>query len=72
MHDGSLDWWHPECTATCFIIVSTVEIHRLILDVCVCLHKLICFLGVYFFIDLIVWIPLKRLKMVYSATAVLL
>jgi len=26
--------WHPECTATCFIIVTIVEIHRLIIDVC--------------------------------------
>jgi len=29
------DWWHPECTATFFIIVTIVEIHRLIIDVCV-------------------------------------
>jgi len=28
----SFDWWHPECTATCFIIVTIVEIHRLIID----------------------------------------
>jgi len=23
------DWWHPKCTATCFIFVTIVEIHRL-------------------------------------------
>jgi len=28
----SFDWWHPECTATCYIIN-----HWLILGVCVCL-----------------------------------
>jgi len=28
----SFDWWHPECTETCFIIVTIVEIHRLIID----------------------------------------
>jgi len=27
------DWWHPEYAAKCFIIVTIVEIHRLILDV---------------------------------------
>jgi len=27
------DWWHPEYTAKCFIIVTIIEIHRLILDV---------------------------------------
>jgi len=31
----SFDWLHPECTATCFIIVTNVEIHRLILNLCV-------------------------------------
>jgi len=31
----SFDWWHPECTASCFIIVTIVENHRLIIDVCV-------------------------------------
>jgi len=25
----SFDWWQPECTATWFIIVTIVEIHRL-------------------------------------------
>jgi len=25
----SFDWWHPECTATCFIIITIVENHRL-------------------------------------------
>jgi len=28
------DWSHPEYTAKCFIIVTIVEIYRLILDVC--------------------------------------
>jgi len=28
----SFDWWHPECTATRFIIVTIVEIHTLIFD----------------------------------------
>jgi len=37
----TFDWWHPECIATCFIIVTIVEIHRPILDVCVCLHKIL-------------------------------
>jgi len=32
----SFDWWHPECNAKCFISVTIVEIHRLIIDVCVC------------------------------------
>jgi len=32
----SFDWWHPECTATYYIIVTIVENHMLILDVCVC------------------------------------
>jgi len=27
----SFDWWHPECN---FIIVTIVEIHMLIIDVC--------------------------------------
>jgi len=27
--DGSHDWWHPECTTTCFIFVTIVEIHSL-------------------------------------------
>jgi len=27
------DWWHPEYTAKYFMIVTIVEIHRLILDV---------------------------------------
>jgi len=27
-----LDWLHTEYTAKCFIIVTIVEIHRLILD----------------------------------------
>jgi len=39
MHDGNhervFDWWPPACTATWFIIVTIVEIHRLNLDVCV-------------------------------------
>jgi len=50
--------------------LSIVGIHRLILNVCVCLHKLISF----FFIDLIIWIPLKMLKMVFlynSSTAII-
>jgi len=38
----SFDWWHPECTATCFIIVTIVENHRLIIDICV--SKTITFL----------------------------
>jgi len=29
----SFDWWPPEYTATCFIIVTIVEIHMLIIDV---------------------------------------
>jgi len=29
----SFDWWHPERTATCFIIVTIVDIHCLIIDV---------------------------------------
>jgi len=36
----SFDWWHPECTATCFLIVTIVEIHRLILDLCVFEYKI--------------------------------
>jgi len=32
----SFNWWHPECTATCFIIVTIAVNHRLIIDVCVC------------------------------------
>ena len=35
----SFDWWHPERTATCFIIVTIVEIHTLNLDVSVCLKE---------------------------------
>jgi len=35
----SFDWWHPECTATFFIIVTIVEIHRLILNLCVFKNK---------------------------------
>jgi len=38
MHDGghdALNALNPECTATCFIIVTIVEIHRLIIDVSV-------------------------------------
>jgi len=31
----SFDWWHPEYTTTCVIIATIVEIHRLILDLCV-------------------------------------
>jgi len=31
----SFDWWHPECTGICFIIVTIVENHRLIIDICV-------------------------------------
>jgi len=51
MHDGSHEsfvWWHPECTATCFIIV-TIEIHGLIFDVFACDVKKI------------IWIKLKTL-----------
>jgi len=29
---NDFDWWNLECAATCFIIVTTVEIHRLILE----------------------------------------
>jgi len=29
------DWWNPECTATCFIIATIVEIQMLIIDVSV-------------------------------------
>jgi len=29
------DWWRPEWTATCLIIVTIVENHTLIIDVCV-------------------------------------
>jgi len=38
----SFDWWHPECfICNMLYIVTIVEIHSLILDVCVwCLHKL--------------------------------
>jgi len=35
----NFDWWHLECTATFFIIVTIVEIHRLIIDVCVSLKN---------------------------------
>jgi len=28
----SFVWWHTEFTSTCFIIVTIVEIHRLIID----------------------------------------
>jgi len=31
----SFDWCSPECTATCFIIVTIVEIYMLIIDVSV-------------------------------------
>jgi len=37
----SFDWWHPECNATCFIIVTIVEIHWLIIDVCMSLKNCI-------------------------------
>jgi len=33
------DWWHPEYTAKCFIIVTMIEIHRLILDVFGCYNS---------------------------------
>jgi len=36
----SFDWWHPDCTATFFIIVTIVEIQRQIIDVCVSLKNL--------------------------------
>jgi len=59
----SFDVWHPECTATCFVFVTIIEIHSLILDVCVLIW--------YIFINLIIWILLKRLKMVFSTITVL-
>jgi len=34
----SFDWWHPESTAICFIIVTIVEIHKLIIDVGLCVQ----------------------------------
>uniref|UniRef100_A0A8C2E8S7 ATP-dependent zinc metalloprotease YME1L1 n=1 Tax=Cyprinus carpio TaxID=7962 RepID=A0A8C2E8S7_CYPCA len=36
----SFDWWHPECSATCFLMVTIVEVLSLILDVC-CLNEII-------------------------------
>jgi len=39
----SFDWWHPECTATCFIIVTVVENHRLAIQLfmSVCINNVI-------------------------------
>ena len=35
----SFDWWHPECSATCFLMVTIVEVLSLILDLC-CLNEI--------------------------------
>jgi len=53
------------------LFVTIAEIHTLILDVCLCIQMFI-FLDVSFFIDSIIWISLKRLKMVCSKMTVLL
>jgi len=67
----SFYWWHP-CTATCFVIVTIVEIHRLILDVFVCLHKINIFKMFLLLIEFIIWISLRMLKIVCSTMTVLL
>ena len=63
--------WLPSCIAAWInnelmfrvdLFVTIVEIHTLILDVCVCLPEIL-----FFVIDLIIWISLKKLKKKYAA-----